>query len=292
MSLTHTGTAVVLPPPSTGPAVYRALAAVSAELAQHGGVGKTRRNEVQGYQFRGIDEVMNAVAPLLGKHRLLILPRMVNRSVTERATKTGTMLFSVVVDAEFDCVSVEDGSHHLIRTYGEAMDSGDKATNKAMSAAYKYALCQALCIPLEGLGQDADTVTHEIAAPKPATTRPAPMSAPVRSPASLGNSPQARPVAPSAAEKGRADTRPITTMNQDGTGKGQLGRLIALCASRGRTDAEVKAYLLSQFGLKSRSQIQRKDYDAICEAIQAPGPLPGTTPEPDEADQREPGADG
>jgi predicted outer membrane protein len=59
-----------------------------------------------------------------------------------------------------------DGSSHTIKTYGEAMDSADKATNKAMSAAYKYAAIQSFCIPTEG-DHDADKTTHEVAAKVP-----------------------------------------------------------------------------------------------------------------------------
>jgi hypothetical protein len=62
---------------------------------------------------------------------------------------------------EFALVSGEDGSSHVISTIGEAMDSGDKATNKAMSAAYKYALMQAFCIPTEG-DNDSENQTHEV----------------------------------------------------------------------------------------------------------------------------------
>jgi hypothetical protein len=139
--------------------VYDCIVAVSAELAQEG-VAKTRRNEQQGYRFRGIDEVLNALSPLLAKYRLVILPRILSRASVERATKTGGALFYVTVEAEFDFVSAADGSTHTVKTYGEAMDSADKATNKAMSAAYKYAAFQTFCIPTEG-DNDADAVTHE-----------------------------------------------------------------------------------------------------------------------------------
>ena len=146
--------------------VYQAIGQVSADMASTG-IKKGRKNEQQGYAFRGIDEVFNALAPSLVKHGLVILPRMVGRTVTERTTKSGSVLFYVVVDAEFDFVATEDGSKHTIRTFGEAMDSGDKATNKAMSAAYKYAAFQAFCIPTEG-DNDADATTHDVAAVVPA----------------------------------------------------------------------------------------------------------------------------
>lgn len=141
--------------------VYSKIAAVQAELAKTG-ISKSRRNQQQGYQFRGIDEVYDALAPLLAKHGLCILPRMLSRDVTERTTAKGGALFYVTVEAEFDFVSSDDGSAHTVKTYGEAMDSADKATNKAMSAAYKYAALMTFAIPTEG-DNDADAVTHEVA---------------------------------------------------------------------------------------------------------------------------------
>lgn len=141
------------------PTVYDCIVAVSADLTREG-VAKTRSNQQQGYKFRGIDEVLNALSPLLAKHRLVILPRVLARTLVERESKNGGALFYVTVEAEFDFVSAADGSRHTVKTYGEAMDSADKATNKAMSAAYKYAAFQTFCIPTEG-DNDADAQTHE-----------------------------------------------------------------------------------------------------------------------------------
>ena len=140
--------------------VYNLIAKVSADLCQQG-IAKDRRNTQQGYGFRGIDDVYNALAPIISKHGLVILPRVISREVSERMGKTGSSLFYVVVEVEFDFVSSHDGTKHTVKTFGEAMDSGDKATNKAMSAAYKYAAFQAFAIPTEG-DNDADAHTHEI----------------------------------------------------------------------------------------------------------------------------------
>lgn len=142
-------------------AVYKAIAAVAKELAAQG-ISKDSRNQQQGFNFRGIDAVYNALAPLLAKHGLCILPRCIQRECVERTNKNGTVLFYVTVQAEFDFVSAEDGSKHTVSTFGEAMDSGDKATNKAMSAAYKYAAFQSFCIPTEETAVDADGETHTV----------------------------------------------------------------------------------------------------------------------------------
>lgn len=139
--------------------VYKAINAVQSELSKDG-ITKSRRNQQQGYNFRGIDDVYNALSPLLAKHGLCILPRILARECQERTTQKGGVLFYVTVEAEFDFVCAEDGSKHVVRTFGEAMDSADKATNKAMSAAYKYAAFQAFAIPTEA-DNDADAHTPE-----------------------------------------------------------------------------------------------------------------------------------
>jgi hypothetical protein len=141
-------------------AVYKAINAVQADLSKVG-ISKAHKNQQQGYSFRGIDDVYQALSPLLAKHGLCILPRCTERTCVERTNAKGTALFYTTVKCEFDFVSSEDGSKHTVATYGEAMDSGDKATNKAMSAAYKYAAMQAFSIPTEG-DNDADATTHEV----------------------------------------------------------------------------------------------------------------------------------
>jgi len=141
--------------------VYKAINAVQTALSKTG-IAKDRTNtQGSGYKFRGIDDVYNAIAPLLAEHGLCILPRMITRTCDEKQSQAGKALFYVTVEAEFDVVFAEDGSSHTIRTFGEAMDSGDKATNKAMSAAYKYAAFQMFAIPTEG-DNDADGHTHEV----------------------------------------------------------------------------------------------------------------------------------
>ena len=135
---------------------------VSARLAEEG-IRKSRNNQQQGYKFRGIDEVLNALSAILAAEKLVIIPHVQSRDVSERQTKSGGALFSVVVRVEYTFVSAEDGSRETVGPFdGEAMDSADKATNKAMSAAYKYMAIQTFCIPTEG-DNDADATTHEVA---------------------------------------------------------------------------------------------------------------------------------
>lgn len=145
----------------SAPAVYAAIAACTKALSRTG-IEKSRQNTQQGFAFRGIDDVYNALSSVLAQHQLCIIPRVVRREVTERQTQRGGVLFYVVVEVEFDLVCAVDGSTHMARFCGEAMDSGDKATNKAMSAAYKYMALQLFCIPTEA-DNDADAHHHDVA---------------------------------------------------------------------------------------------------------------------------------
>lgn len=146
--------------------VYQCINRVQTALNKTG-ISKDRTAQ-QGasFKFRGIDDVYNAISPLLAEAGLCILPRMISRHCDERQSTAGKALFYVTVEAEFDLVSAEDGTRHTIRTFGEAMDSGDKATNKAMSAAYKYACFQAFAIPTEG-DNDPDAHVHEVSRTMP-----------------------------------------------------------------------------------------------------------------------------
>jgi hypothetical protein len=148
------------------PHVYTAITNVAAALAKEG-IAKDKKNEQQKYKFRGIDDVFNALSTVLAANKLCIIPVVEERDVVERKSNSGGALFYVTVRVRFDLVSAEDGSLHSARTYGEAMDSGDKATNKAMSAAYKYMAMQLFCIPTEGQ-EDADSETHQVEAKSPA----------------------------------------------------------------------------------------------------------------------------
>jgi hypothetical protein len=143
--------------------VYQAINAVQTELAAIGISKSSRNNQGAGYNFRGIDAVYNVLSSIMAKNGLCIIPRMLSRISEERVSKAGGALFYITVEAEFDLVSAEDGSKHTARTFGEAMDSGDKGTNKAMSAAYKYMAFQTFAIPTEG-DNDADGHTHEVSA--------------------------------------------------------------------------------------------------------------------------------
>jgi hypothetical protein len=135
--------------------IYGLMAQILADVES---IGKGRSNEQQGYKFRGIDDVYNMVHPLMSRHQVFCVPRMLAQDTSERVTATGTTLRFVQLSMAYDFFA-PDGSHVTAEVMGEAMDSGDKASNKAMSAAHKYALLQTFCIPT-GDVPDADYTTH------------------------------------------------------------------------------------------------------------------------------------
>ena len=151
--------------------VYEAIGQITAAFAKDG-IGKDRTNKEQNYKFRGIDDVYNALAPLLAANGLVILPKYISRDVSERLSSKGNKMFNIVLKVEFTFKSTKDGSEHIVSFFGEATDSADKATNKASSAAYKYCVIQTFCIPVEG-EDDADKNTPEETRPEPKQTNPA-----------------------------------------------------------------------------------------------------------------------
>lgn len=146
---------------AAAPAVYMAISNVMEHMSKEG-IGKDRRNSQQGYNFRGIDDVYNSLCGVLAHNRLIMLPFVQSMQREERQTQKGGVLNYTILTVDFKLVSAEDGSFDVVRMVGEAMDSADKSSNKAQSAAMKYAALQVFMIPTEG-DNDADATTHEVA---------------------------------------------------------------------------------------------------------------------------------
>lgn len=120
------------------------------------GISKDRENKEQRFKFRGIDDVLNALNPILSDNYLLIVPRVKERNQIESGkTSKGSSVWKVTVKVEYWIYSSVDGSCVVAESYGEGNDSADKATAKAMSVAYKYLMIQLFCIPTEGT-EDGD----------------------------------------------------------------------------------------------------------------------------------------
>jgi hypothetical protein len=144
------------------PHVYAAISGLMADLSK-AGVAKNHRNERDDYRYRSIDDIMDRLSPLLASHRVCVLPRVLERTVLERSDDAERLVLNVTLRVMFTIVSADDGSSHVIEAFGEALDAGDKATSKAMSAAYKSAMIQTFCIPVSG-AEDADETSYRLSA--------------------------------------------------------------------------------------------------------------------------------
>ena len=120
-------------------------------------ISKDKTNKQQGFKYRGIDDVMNTFYPLLSKHKVFIVPEVLEQTREERVSKQGGTLLYSILKIKYTFYA-EDGSSVSAIVVGEGMDSADKASNKAMAIGMKYAMFQVFCIPTEEMPDpDGDT---------------------------------------------------------------------------------------------------------------------------------------
>lgn len=140
-----------------GQKIFSAVCGVMGEI---GAVTKGKKSKQGDYMYRGVDDVMNALQPALIKNKMFIVPVVTGEQREERVSKSGIPLLFTRLSITFRFYA-EDGSYIEAAVIGEAMDSGDKATNKAMSVAYKYACFQVFCIPTDETDSDTDSPEPE-----------------------------------------------------------------------------------------------------------------------------------
>lgn len=165
--------------------IFKAITDIMAEVSP---IAKGRKNTQQNFMYRGVDDVMNELQPLLAKHHVFIVPEVIESMRSERQSKSGGPLFSVIQRVKFTFYA-DDGSSITAIVEGEGMDSGDKASNKALAVAFKYACFQVFCIPTDD-PKDPDADSHEVAgsrqtaANQPSVNPPATNPPPVKPPPS------------------------------------------------------------------------------------------------------------
>lgn len=131
-------------------------------------VKKTDRNTAQNFSFRGIDAVVNAVAPALREHGVIVMPEVLEHTYsTVEVGRNRTQMEHVIVRVKYTFTGTQ-GDSLSCTVLGEAMDAGDKATPKAMSVAFRIALLQALALPTDE--PDPDSYSYERAEAKPKAT--------------------------------------------------------------------------------------------------------------------------
>lgn len=144
---------------SDTPTVDQAWNAVMRDVQA---IKKGERNSAQGFQFRGIDTVMNAVGPVLREHGVTVIPNATDITTSSYETSRGTTMFSAIVKMRYT-VRGPAGDSFEGGAFGEAADAGDKAVSKAQSVAYRVFLLQGLTIPTDEPEPDAES--HQRAAP-------------------------------------------------------------------------------------------------------------------------------
>ena len=143
------------------PKIYAAIAGVINDI---GVVSKNKTNKQQGFKYRSIDDVYSVLNPSLAKNKVFILPEIMEEQREYGTSKSGSRVTSVILKMKYT-IYAEDGSHVQTILEGEAMDTGDKAINKAMAIAYKYLCFQLFCIPVEDMA-DPDADSHELGVDK------------------------------------------------------------------------------------------------------------------------------
>jgi len=135
------------------PNIYAVMSAAMEEVQA---VRKEGFNDSQKYNFRGIDQVVNAVGPIFRKHKIIPVPYMCAAKYRDVLTSTGKPSREVTVEAEYRFFGPA-GDYISATVPGESMDTGDKGTPKAMSVAYRIVLLQMLCIPTDDRDPDQDS---------------------------------------------------------------------------------------------------------------------------------------
>lgn len=140
------------------------------DVANHvGAVGKTGTNTSQNYKFRGVDAVINAVSPALRRHGLAIWPELISIEYDTSISKSGTQQQMARLIVKYHVQAI-DGEPISGIVAAEAFDTGDKATAKAMSVAYRTFMIQLLCLPTDEPDPDESSYeTRPKAAPASAT---------------------------------------------------------------------------------------------------------------------------
>lgn len=223
-------------------------------MAEIGAIEKTRNNtQGQGYKFRGIDDVYAAVHAPFSKYGIFVAPEVLEHQREERVSKSGGTLIYSILKIKFSFYA-EDGSFFPVVTMGEAMDSGDKSCNKAMSVALKYAVIQVFSIPTI---EDKDPENHS-PDPQPKT---APM---VAAYFNTDTHNQSRPI---STEMPHASSQRPRTSN--GPTEPQIKRLWAIARQSNWTSDDVKAYSTKEFKIESSKDLSKAQYDKLCGWIES-----------------------
>lgn len=218
--------------------IYTLIPKIMSEV---GFISKDRTNPSQGYKFRGVDDVFLALQGPLASNGVFFCTNVLSETKEERTSKSGGLLIYTTLKIEFTFFAA-DGSSIKVVTIGEGMDSGDKSSNKAMSAAVKYALLHLFCIPTE----DAKDPENEEPDPLPKNNNGEPKSL----------------IKTKEIIKIASNNNSIDKISEP-----QQKRLYAIALGAGFTVDGLHQFIRSNYNINSTKDILRKDYQAICERV-------------------------
>lgn len=242
--------------------IYSAICAVMEDI---GAVGKNDINKTQGFRYRGIDAVMNALSPAMIKHKVFCVPELLEQTREERQSAKGNTLIYSICRMRYHFYTT-DGSSVEAVTVGEGMDSGDKATNKAMAIAFKYACFQTFCIPTEELMDDPDKESPEVNGRKKAAQKPA-----------QEKGGEQMPDTGKAREDSRKDAgeKEKSSGNLPAASMITAGMMQAIRKELDRTGIEEKK-ILSTFGLKFIEDMTAEQYQSCMKKFKVTPDKPGS----------------
>lgn len=215
--------------------IFKAIPRVMAEIAP---IAKGQLNQQQGFKFRGIDDVYNALHSILSKNKVFTAAEIMGRERQELQTKSGGRAWHVVIHFKFKFYA-EDGSFIEAWADGEAMDTGDKASNKCASIAHKYALIQTLCIPTADL-EEPDRTAYE-----------------------LGGDSNAKPAPQQQQSQPQQGQRPVNPVSEN-----QIKRLYAISKKAHMRDEEVKRLASQMFHVEHYRDLDQNQYNQLCNLIE------------------------
>ena len=239
--------------------IYQAMAEVMKDVEA---IGKDQQNKSQGFKFRGIDDVYNAVHPIFAKHGVFTVPTVLDERTEERSTRSGGNLIYRILTMKYTFFA-SDGSSVEAVVIGEGMDSGDKGANKGMAIAHKYALLQTLCIPTEDM-VDPDSEVQESSTRKP-EGRPVQQNRP-----EPPRKPESKPYNPATASISQVASTTKAIMTDANpivkgvfTVKRGWNQIVEICSG----DKEFAKGLFDQFGADSSDKITYAIYLDVLNGI-------------------------
>ncbi len=168
------GSPPLVPPPASAigiDTIHVLLGRILRDLPAVG-KGSTAPASMGNYSFRGIDDTLNALNPILSKHGVFYVPIVEERRDSDRQTSGGKSLWMVSLRVRYRFYGPAGDSLDCV-VEGEGSDSGDKATQKAMTAAMKYMLFQVFAISTKEVGE-MDAERHDVpeTTPRPRQEHP------------------------------------------------------------------------------------------------------------------------